>query len=70
MRDDDDHGDASLAAEPDISEMALPIGIAQEVETYSLDYEVADKYIELWFPQEMSKGILDEGSLRPTPGNT
>ena len=55
-----DQGDAFLAAEPDTSEMALPMGAAQEDGTCSLDSSGTGEYIELCSPQEMSKMLLDE----------
>ena len=46
----DDYGSIFLATKADTSEMALPIGAAQEDETYSLDYDDNGACIELRFP--------------------
>ena len=49
--------------------MALPLGIAQEDETYSLDSDDIGKYIELCAPRELGNVILGE-SQRETMSST
>ena len=63
----DDEGTVFLATEPDTSEMALPMGAAQEDEVYSLDSDNnIGEHIEFCFPQAMGKVILDEGQREST----
>ena len=59
----DEHGDAFFAADADASELALPIGCAQEDNACSSDSDEHGKYIELCFPFGTGKTVLDESQL-------
>ena len=49
--------------------MALPVSLAQEDKACSLESDDAGKYMDLWFPQEIGKNILDEGRFEAMASN-